>query len=352
MRILVLGAGGIGGFIGGRLAYAGQDVTLCDQWAEHVLAMQTDGLAMRARDGFAATTGVRALHLSDLQRESFFDVIVLAVKIYDTEWTAMLARRHLKPDGVVLVCQNGMTDEVVAGIVGEERTVGCVVTLAGSLDGPGAVSRGDAYPVAFRLGELSGPARPRTIALAEMLDLVGTTKTTDNLSGERWAKLATNCMVNALCGISGYDAGEVRSRDDTLSVLVELGAETVRVGRACGYDIEPIMGLAPQRYIDAAEGIGTDQLLIDIRVVSKATGGHRASMLQDVEKHRRTEIEFLNGLVADRGRDVGVATPLCDAAVAAVRRFPIGELEPDPANLVELVELAAAVHEASQRADA
>ncbi len=135
--------------------------------------------------------------------------------------------------------------------------------------------------------------------------------------GERWAKPATSCMVNALGGMTGYSAGEVRSRNDTLPVLVRLGAETVNVGRVLGNRIEQIMGLDPNRFLDAAAGDGMDALVEDLRVVSQATGGHRASMLQDVLKHRPTEIEDLNGYVSRMALQVDIPAPLCCQPVAS-----------------------------------
>ncbi|HWM35151.1 MAG TPA: 2-dehydropantoate 2-reductase [Pseudolysinimonas sp.] len=339
-RMLVLGAGGIGGVIAGRLSGHFDDVTVADQWPEHVEAMRSGGLVVNDREGSAAGP-VRAIHLHELQAEADrFDLVFLSVKTYDTEWAAQFARRHVRDDGAVVVCQNGITDSRVAAIVGAERTVGCVVTLAGAAMEPGVVTRNDAYSVGFRVGELDGPVRERTTMIADRLNTVAVTEVTGNLDGERWAKLATNCMVNALSGITGYSAGEVRSRDDTLAVLVHLGAETIQVGRALGHRVEPVMGIDPGRFVDAARGVGRDQLLDEIRIVAKATGTHKASMLQDVIKGRRTEIEDLNGHVVRSGATVDVATPFSQAAVEAVLAFPPGEVVADPRNLERLVRMA------------
>lgn len=303
--------------------------------------MRASGLHVQSRDGFDEVVAVRAIHLHQLQVEGEpFAFVVLAVKTYDTEWIAQLAARHVADDGAVIVCQNGITDSRVASVVGADRTIGCVVTFAGSLLGPGDVIRADAYSVALRVGALPGASTARVAEAAELLGAVGTTLVTNDLLGERWAKLATNCMVNALSGTTGYSAGEVRSREDTLSVLVQLGAETIRVGQAQGNTIGAVMGMDPQRFIDAASGQAIDALIDDLREVSKATGGHRASMLQDVLKHRRTEIEDLNGFVSRTGREVGVPTPVSDATVAVVKRYPVGQLEPTPDNLVDLVAAA------------
>ncbi|MGC4109312.1 MAG: 2-dehydropantoate 2-reductase [Nocardioides sp.] len=341
-RILVLGGGGIGGLVAGLLSESGShDVLLADQWPENIEQIRSDGLLIDVRGQSSRTVPVRAIHLHELQRESEpFDAVFVAVKSYDTDWTAALARRHLAEGGVAMSTQNGLNDERVAAAVGLGRTLGVVVTVAGELLGAGHALRADAYEVGFKVGELDGPVTDRVRHVADLLGEVAVTKTTGNLVGERWAKLATNTMVNAMSGLSGYGAGEVRSMDDTLPVLILLGAETVRVGLASGHDVEPVMGLDPGRFVAAADGVGREELIADIRVVARATGGHRASMLQDVLKGRRTEIEDLNGEVARRGAALGIETPFNLEAARIVRRHAIGALRPDPENIAPMIEMA------------
>jgi 2-dehydropantoate 2-reductase len=204
------------------------------------------------------------------------------------------------------------------------------------------VRRADTYPVAFRVGELSGGLSERAESLAELLNDVADTRPIANLTGERWAKLGTNCMVNALSGLSGYTASEVRSRDDTLAVMLQLGAETINVARARGVEVALVMGIDPQRFVDAAGGVGTDSLVDDLRIVAKSAGGHRASMLQDVLKGRRTEIEDLNGFIAREGRELGIPTPFNAAAAEVVRGYPVGSIVATPENFDRLLALATA----------
>lgn len=338
-NILVLGAGAIGSYVAGRLQFAGVPVTVADQWPENVEVMRTSGLRMTARDGFEAVVKLHAIHLHELQRQGCFDTIVMAVKSYDTEWAAALANRHLADDGVVLVCQNGITDDRVAAVVGRRRTLGGVVTLAGSMQEPGRVTRADAYPVALKIGELDHEVTPRAEHLVAVMQNVGTTKLTANLRGERWAKLATNCMINALSGLSGYKGSEVRTRPETVGILVQLGAEAISVARALGVTVEAVMGQDPGSFVDAAKGKGISSLKQQLRKVSEETGEHKASMLQDVYKRRRTEIDDLNGYVSARAAELGMATPYSDAVVAAVKQYGPGCLVPSPENLAPLLAL-------------
>ena len=164
---------------------------------------------------------------------------------------------------------------------------------------------------------------------------------TTNLWGERWSKLALNCMLNPLAGLSGLGTAEVRSEPLTRRLAAHLGAEVVRVGTALGHRIEPILGIAAQRFADATDSSAIEILGKEIAADAASRSGGRPSMLQDVMKGRRTEIDYLNGFVAAEGRAVGIATPFNDAVVDAFHAYPVGTLTAAPRNLDPLVRLLA-----------
>lgn len=118
---------------------------------------------------------------------------------------------------------------------------------------------------------------------------------------------------------------------------MRIAAEVIRVARALGHEIEPIYGIAPGRYVEGAEGRGLEALLADMAASARHLSGGRPSLLQDVLKGRRTEIEYLNGYVAEQGRKVGVKTPFNDALVELFRSHGVGRLTPAPENLGPLV---------------
>ena len=253
-RIAVLGSGAIGSMVGGMLTKAGRDVTLVDQWPEHVEAMKKVGLRLSGTCG-EHLVPVRALHLHELQSvDAPFDAVFLAVKSYDTEWAAQLAAQYLeKPDGVVVDFQNGINDERVATVVGRERTLGCVIVISAGMYEAGHAIRTDTTPVGFRIGELDGRDTPRAGELARVLSDVSPAKVTTNLWGERWSKLAVNCMVNPISGLSGFDSAEARTDRVPRRIAVFTAAEVIQVGRARGYEVEPIYSIATQRFVDATE---------------------------------------------------------------------------------------------------
>ena len=333
-RIGIIGAGAIGSIVGGMLTKAGHDVTLIEQWPEHVEAMKKVGLRLSGTCG-EHVVPVKALHIHEVQslREPF-DAVFVAVKSYDTEWAAAMAVANLRqPDGVVVDFQNGINDERVAAVAGRERTLGCVITISAGMYEAGHAIRTDRGTMGFKIGEHDGKETPRARELAGIMNDVATSKVTTNLWGERWSKLAVNCMVNPISGLSGYDSAEARTDRVPRRIAVFTAAEVIQVGRARGYEVEPIYSIATQRFVDATEGKGLDEVEADMARDAKSRVGGRPSMLQDVMKGRRTEINYLNGYVAEQGRQVGVKTPLNDKIVELVNAPGVGLLKPDPKNL-------------------
>jgi 2-dehydropantoate 2-reductase len=346
MRLGIMGAGAIGSNVGGMLARAGHDVTLIDQWPAHVEAIKANGLRLGGTWGDLVAP-VKALHLYEAQGiQEPFDNVFLAVKGYDTEWATMFILRFLKePDGVIVDFQNGINDERVAAVAGRHRTLGCVITIGAGMYEPGVALRTDPVGtgrVGFKIGELDGADTPRARALVEVMNGVTKTEFTSHLFGERWSKLAANCMANPLAGLSGYGTAEIRTVPVVRRIAIQVAAEVIRVARAAGHEVEPIGGIAAQRYVDGAEGRGLGDLEREMAASAAASGTGRPSLLQDVMRGRRTEIEDLNGLVVSEGKRLGVPTPFNEAVVREVLRHGVGTLQPDPANLDPLAAMLGA----------
>ncbi|NQW16771.1 MAG: 2-dehydropantoate 2-reductase [Chloroflexi bacterium] len=338
-RIGILGAGAIGGVVGGELTRAGHDVTLIDMWPEHVNAMKANGLTVTKRDE-EFNTPVNALHIHELQNiNEKFDYGFLAVKSYDTEWAAALIDNYVKDGGAVVDFQNGINDERVAAVVGVERAMACIITIGAGMYEAGHVIRSDAGEIGFKIGEHDGSDTPRAQELVKVMSDVAAAKLTTNMWGDRWSKLAVNCMANPVAGLSGLGSAEVRTDPVASRIAIRMAAEVISVARALGHDVEPIFGIDPDRFVNAAKGIETEELQTDMATGAEALAGGQPSFLQDVLKHRRTEIEFLSGYVSEKGLEAGVATPFCDKIVETVLSHGVGKLEPKPENLAPLEAL-------------
>ena len=340
MRIGIIGAGGIGGVIGGLLSYNGYDVTLVDQWEEHVKAIKKNGLIVETQNG-SYTTYPRAISISELQEQkTFFNVSFIVVKSYDTEWATSLMKSYTDPDsGYFVDFQNGINDEKIASIVGKEKSVGSIITIGAGCYEPGKVIRTDNYPLGFKVGEHDGTISERLKALNNILCSVADSEITTDLWGERWSKLMVNCMANALAGLTGYSTSEVRTIPEVRRVGIQLGAEVVRVALALGYKLHSVAGVSPELVMDAANGKNieiVENSLLEAARKGGPSGG--PSFGQDVLKKRRTEIEFLNGYVSEKGKQMNIPTPFNNEIVNIVLGLGIG-FDSDPAHIKKLINM-------------
>jgi len=347
-KIAVLGAGAIGGAIGAYLIRDGHDVTLIDQWAAHIEKIRRDGLKMTDLNG-EFTVPAKALHLSDVSglREPL-DIVYLSVKSYDTRWSTYLIEPYLKPTGFIISAQNALNDELVASVVGFNRTLGCVPTISVGVYEPGHVIRHDPLDRhCLTVGELSGLITNRVKEVVTSLNAVGPSEATTNIWGARWAKLAVNSTSNALAGVIGPSVVSLNEaqRDTTNLLRVIIGGEVIRVGLALGISIEPVWGVPPAEFAEATTmgavqklkekmaAIWSKQFLPADQLQKKVGAPQRPSLLQDIIKKRRTEVEYLNGEVVRKGRVAGVPTPMNQAILDLTLRVESGKVNPDPANI-------------------
>lgn len=341
-KIAIVGAGALGGHVGGYLAKSGQDVTLIDPWPEHVEAMRRDGLTLRgqtAPENF--TVPVNAIHITELQKAGSqrpFDIAFVSMKSYDTVWATQMIAQYLSPDGYVVSLQNSINEERIASVVGWGKTVGCIAsTISVELVGPAKVQRnvglGGARHTVFRVGEPHGRITPRVKEIAEMVGAADSSKTTTNLWGERWSKLIVNAMRNPVAAATGR-GGNGNDRDPvTRWLAIRLASEAIKVGLAHGYTLESIYHIAPEKLLAAGEGDKAarkecEDILLE--QTQHRNDEQRPSMGQDIVKGRRTEIDYINGLVAAKGAELKIATPANDGIVQAVRRIERGEIAPSP----------------------
>ena len=330
----ILGTGAIGSTIGGYMSRAGHDITLIDTWADHVDAMSSSGLTVSA-DKEEFTTQVRAVHLGDVNAlNQQFDVIILAVKSYDTIWATHFALNYLAPNGFIVSAQNGVNDDIIGAIAGFGRIVGCIVTIGAGIYEPAKVQHTSASDrLAFTIGEPHGIVTNRAKQIAEALTTVGPTKTTTNLWGQRWAKLATNCMANPLCALTGLGSAAQRTTSGVVDAGILIAREVVTTAKHIGIQVENINNIPADSYEQSTNPEIFEEVKSELAVAAVQLGEGRPSMLQDVMKGRRTEISFLNGYVDSKAAAMGVETPMCSAITKLVKRVENGELKSDLQNI-------------------
>jgi len=346
-RIAVMGAGALGGYVGGTLAHLGHDVTLIDAWPEHVETIRARGLEL---DGVTpaerfTVRKAKTLHITEVQSlaKTPIDIAFVSVKSYDTAWATALIAPYLAASGFVVSLQNCLNEETIASVVGWGRVVGVIASLI-SVDmyEAGRIRRtvakgGDKHTV-FRVGEPHGRVTPRIEELVEWFRGIDSAKATTNLWGERWSKLVQNGMGNGVTTATGLTSPACLGNDRIRRFQIALAGEGVRGGRALGFQLEKIRGIEPEKLARAMEGDREALAAVESVLIPKTGDNPRAdiqrpSMAQDVLKGRRTEIEQMNGYIARKGADVGVAAPSRIKLTELVTRIERGELKPSPSHL-------------------
>ncbi len=342
-KIVFIGAGAVGSYVGAYLVQNGEDVTFIDMWPEHVETMRKQGLRASGSQG-DFTVAVKAMHLTDAQNiQEPFDYAFICMKSYDTEWATHFIKRYVKPDGAFISLQNCWNDTTIAAIVGEERQLGCIAShIEVALWEPGHVNRGgepgrDHGHVVFRVGEHSGKITSRSELLAGKLDVIDAAYATDNLWGERWSKLCQNGMGNAISAMSAMGSQDLAQDSRARLIRIHLAKEGAQVGLAQGLNVVDISGKPAALWAEADKGDVYEEL-DDFMSTRGGNVNWLASMAQDVHKGRHSEIDYMNGLICRKGRELGVPTPFNDAIVEAMHGIDDGSIKPDPSVVDQIMK--------------
>lgn len=332
-KIAVLGAGAIGSSISASLTKAGHDVTVIDQWPAQVEALKAGGLKIQMPDEVLEVP-IRALHLCDLASANLeFDIVFLAVKSNDDRWLSEFIKPYLKSDGVLVPTQNGMNDDTVASIIGRDRVIGCAMELSAEIFTPGLVKRNTPPKTTwFAVGELDGYFTPRAKEIAAILGDVGRCDVTNNIYGAKWTKLIANTMTMGPFGLLGLGNSDAAALPGMFDISVQLGKESLAVGAALGYRIEPIFGLRADEFA----GSGDENLVTAMKTLLQHVSRGRTAPIHDHIKGRTSEMEWIPGVVARKGRELGIPTPGNDAVVEIDRSINKGEIKMDRSNFALL----------------
>lgn len=338
-RVLIWGAGAIGGTVGAYLSRAGHDVTFVDIVAEHVAAIAGGGLSIT---GPVAEFSVRAPAFVPENLSGTWQHVYLCVKAHHTEDATRALAPHLAPDGYVLSLQNGLCEPIIAGLVGEARTMGAFVNFGADWHGPGEVMYGNRGAVV--LGEISGQMTDRLAALHRtMLDFDDAAITTNNVFGYLWGKLAYGAMLfaQALTNDSIADAlGDPRH----FALWRALGAEVMATARAESIQPMGFNGFDPLAFMpDAGQGPARASIEKMVAFNRTSTKTHSGVWRDLAVRKRRTEVDVQIAPIASIAARHGIATPLVAGLVRMIHEVEAGQRPQDVANLLELARIGQGV---------
>jgi 2-dehydropantoate 2-reductase len=325
-KILVMGAGGIGGIVAATLTEIGAAVTAVTTNPAIQTAVDTAGYRVTDDGEERAVRG-----WISPRPEGSYDLCILATQPPNVEDAALTALPHLAEDARVVVLQNGLCEERVASIVGAERVIGAIVAWGAAMPAPGRYER--TAHGGFALGQLSGEIDDDVRRVAELFEAIGPVTLTRNLRGARWSKLALNCAVSALGTIAGERLGPLVRVRRYRRLALEIMTEAVAVAKAEGVQLEKVAGTLDLAWValtSADKARAASVSLTAKHALLLAVGLRyrrmRSSMLAAIERKRTPAIDFLNGEVVSRGETHGTATPINARIVDTVWSIAEGRL--------------------------
>ena len=296
MKIAVVGAGAMGSLFGGLLTESGADVWLLDIWAEHVKAINENGLNIEREDKFRSVS-VKAT--TDPNRIGISDLVIIFVKSTNTSQAAKTAKFLMDDSSLILTLQNGMGNaDTIAEVIEPTRIIAGTTSHGATMLGPGSIRHAGIGPTT--IGMWADGGKDKALYIAKFLTEAGIkTEAVDDIQSVIWNKLLVNVGINAITALTGIKNGQ----------LLDLSA-TQNISRAA---VEEAMELA------RAQGIHIREDSVEyVFEIAKATSPNRSSMGQDVDNKRLTEIEAINGFVVREASKIGLKVPVNKTLTALI----------------------------------
>jgi 2-dehydropantoate 2-reductase len=298
MKFVMMGSGGVGGYYGARLAQAGNEVVFVARGA-HAKAMREKGLTIKSDVGNATLKPVTVVE--DPKDAGTADLVVVAVKLWDSESAAGAIKPIVGPKTAAISLQNGVDkDDVLAAGIGREHVIGGVTHIGAVIEAPGVIAHtGKLQRVT--IGELDHKRTARVLDIANALHKAGVESVvSDDIAKVTWEKFVFLTSLSGMTALTRKPVGPVREHPVTRKMLHDALAETAAVAKA--------------------EGIALDADLPDkqMKMIDALNPAMTSSMAQDLSRGKRLELEWLSGAVVRRAEKHGLQTPVHRAIHAAL----------------------------------
>ncbi len=330
MRAAIYGAGSLGTILGAYITKNGGKIELINRNKAHIEALQNKGAKVIGTVEFSQP--VKAYTPAEMS--GIYDIIFLMTKQQQNSEVVNYIKEYLAPDGVIVTLQNGIPEIEIGEIVGEERVLGCTVAWGATMKEAGVCELTSAPDsLTFSLGSLQPVPNPHINEVKALLELMGPVEIDQNFIGSRWSKLLINSAFSGMSAVLGSTFGEAAGNKASRRIVQALIKECIDVCAAGNIKIEPVQGKDIVKLLDYSNRIKKAFSFFIIPIAIRKHAKLKASMLQDLEKGKKTEVDAINGLVSSFGRKVGVPTPMNDMVVDIVHRIESGELSASFDNL-------------------
>jgi len=332
-RICIIGAGAIGGVIAALLVQGKHPVQLMVRQADLAHKISREGI--RAEGPFGSFIIPVPTISSPQELQGPFDYFLVATKADGLVEAAKTLLPFLDINSRVVSLQNGICEGMLSGVVGEERTIGCVVGFGATMHEPGRVEMTSGGELI--IGNWNRGPDLQLEELSRILNDVVPTRISETIFQELYSKLIINACITTLGAISGQYLGELLARHSNRNLFIEIVREAMAVALAMGITVPP--GAAGKldyyRFLTPGLFSGMKRHLV-IRIIGMKYRKLKSSSLQSLERGRKTEVDFYNGYLAAKGKELGIPTPVNEQLTNMVREIEQGTRKTAPANLREI----------------
>ncbi len=331
MKILIVGAGAIGGVTAAYMSLGGCDVTLMCRNPRTAEKIRTEGLQVSGKRG--RTLVKMPAYSSPSELTCTYDAALIVTKAYDMPEAAKSILPFLKPDGIIVSVQNGICIETLAKIAGRDRTAAAVVTWSSTMIGEAGLEI--TATGSFILGRLDG-SRRRLNQLKAAMDTAFPTHISDNIIADMYSKLIINSGITCGGAMTGQTLGEMLRGKSAREFFISVVREDIAVAEAMGIKIPPFSGkLDYYRFIHGKSFLSALRRHAVLFAVGLKYRNLTSSSLTALRRGRPTEAPFLNGWVSEKGREYDVATPVNDNVCRIIAEIEAGNRTISPDNLTE-----------------
>ena len=322
MKILLVGAGSIGGTTAVMLKEHGVDIEIAEANKERAEKIRTEGLRLTGALGdhcqkLTVYTGVEEI-------ETTYDVCIIATKFFALQAVAKAYLPVVKKNGLFVSMQNGICTGRLAEVVGRNRTVGCMIGFGATLKPDGTInvtSGGE-----LKIGRLNGVMDQQIAELASVYNALLPTKAVKNIDEYLYSKLIVNSCINSIAPLTGQTVGVMMESDKAKAIFLEIAREGTFVAKKLGMHIPPYAKVLNYNLLILSKAKWFKKLCAAVTgVVGKKFGDVRPSTLQALDRGEKTEIDIFNGYIIEQGKKAGVPTPVNDQIYAFIKKIEAGE---------------------------
>ncbi len=333
VKIAVYGAGAMGTVLGAFLTEAGVVVDLISRNEAHINALKDTGAHIVCKaDGKEKRVKVNALFPDEMTEK--YDVVFLMTKQRENKKTLAFLKEFLNDDGIICTTQNGLPEISVSEAIGTEKTYGAAVSFGATFLGGGSVElTSNLQAMSMTVGGYLND-NAKLPLLGEILSKVSAVcgnpeffTATDNLAGARWSKLCINAAFSGLSVVTGLTFGEIAKKRKTKRLALAIIREGIAVAKAQGITLTPMQGHDMEKLLGGNGFFDRIKASIILPIAMRKHKRLVSGMLKDVEKGRKCEIDFIDGVILSQGEKWGVETPVSRQVVEIVHGIENGLYE-------------------------